>query len=193
MAESPQEVTELLQAWSGGEPGALDKLAPVVYRELHRLAQRYMAQERPGQTIQATALVNEAYLRLVDVKQVSWQNRAHFFAVSAQFMRRILVERARARRTLKRGSAGPAVALDEGLVIAPTAGPDLVALDDALKDLAAIDPRRSQVVELRFFGGLTVEETAEVLHVSPVTVMNDWKFAKAWLLRELGGGAGGPR
>jgi len=190
MAESPQEVTELLQAWSRGEQGALDKLAPVVYRELHRLAQRYMAQERPGQTLQATALVNEAYLRLVDVKQVSWQNRAHFFGVSAQCMRRILVERARARRTLKRGSGGPAVTLDEGLLITPAAGPDLVALDDALKDLAAIDPRRSQVVELRFFGGLTVEETAEVLHVSPVTVMNDWKFAKAWLLRELGGGAG---
>ena len=191
MEESPREVTQLLQAWSGGEQGALDKLAPVVYRELHRLAQRYMAQERPGQTLQATALVNEAYLRLVDVKRVSWQNRAHFFGVSAQFMRRILVERARARRTLKRGSAGPAVTFDEGLLISPAGGPDLVALDDALKDLAAIDPRRSQVVELRFFGGLTVEETAEVLHVSPVTVMNDWKFAKAWLLRELGGGAGG--
>jgi RNA polymerase sigma factor (TIGR02999 family) len=192
MAESPQDVTQLLQAWSAGEPGALDKLAPVVYRELHRLAQRYMAQERPGQTLRATALVNEAYLRLVDVKQVSWQNRAHFFGVSAQCMRRILVERARARRTLKRGSGGPAVTFDEGLLIGPAAGPDLVALDDALKDLTAIDPRRSQVVELRFFGGLTVKETAELLHVSPVTVMNDWKFAKAWLLRELGAGAGGP-
>lgn len=190
MGESAHEVTQLLQAWSEGEQGALDKLAPIVYRELHRLAQRYMAQERPGQTLQATALVNEAYLRLVDVKQVSWQNRAHFFGVSAQFMRRILVERARSRHTIKRGSGGAAVSLDEGLLMSPAPGPDLVALDDALKDLAAMDPRRCQVVELRFFGGLTVEETAEVLHISPVTVMNDWKFAKAWLLRQLGGGAG---
>ena len=190
MDESPHEVTQLLQAWSAGDQGAFDKLASVVYRELHRLAQRYMAHERPGQTLQATALVNEAYLRLVDVKRVSWQNRAHFFGVSAQFMRRILVERARSHRALKRGSDAPAVAFDEGLLMSPMPSPDLVALDDALKALAAIDPRRSQVVELRFFGGLTAEETAEMLHVSPVTVMNDWKFAKAWLLRELGGGAG---
>jgi len=190
MDESVQEVTQLLQAWSSGEQGALDRLAPVVYRELHRLAQRYMSHERPGQTLQATALVNEAYLRLVDVKRMNWQNRAHFFGVSAQFMRRILVERARSRRTIKRGSDAPPVVLDEGLLMSPSPGPDLVALDDALQALAAIDSRRSQVVELRFFGGLTVEETAAVLHISPVTVMSDWKFAKAWLLRELGGAAG---
>lgn len=189
MEASPHEVTQLLQAWSAGEQGAFDKLAPVVYQELHRLAQCYMAQERPGHTLQATALVNEAYLRLVDVKQVSWQNRAHFFGVSAQLMRRILVDFARSRRSLRRGGDAPAIQVDEALVVSPEPGADLVALDDALQALAAMDPRRGRVVELRFFGGLSVEETAEVLKVSAETVMHDWKLAKVWLRRELGGSA----
>jgi len=189
METSSHDVTQLLQAWSVGEPDALAKLTPLVYQELRRLAQRYMAQERPGQTLQATALVHEAYLRLVGVKKLNWQNRAQFFGVSAQFMRRILVDRARSRRSLKRGGDAQPVSFDEALVLSPEPGQDLVALDDALKTLATMDPRRSRVVELRFFGGLTVEETAEVLHVSPETVMHDWKLAKAWLLRELGGSA----
>jgi len=189
METSSHDVTQLLQAWSVGEPDALAKLTPLVYQELRSLAQRYMAQERPGQTLQATALVHEAYLRLVGVKKLNWQNRAQFFGVSAQFMRRILVDRARSRRSLKRGGDAQPVSFDEALVLSPEPGQDLVALDDALKTLATMDPRRSRVVELRFFGGLTVEETAEVLHVSPETVMHDWKLAKAWLLRELGGSA----
>lgn len=185
MDASPQEVTQLLRAWSGGEESALDKLVPMVYGELHRMARRYMARERPGQTLQVTALVNEAYLRLVDSPQTSWQDRAHFFAVCAQMMRRILVDRARGRRAQKRGLGTPALELDEALVVAQGRGTDLVALDDALKDLAALDPRKGQVVELRFFGGLSVEETAEVLKVSKETVMRDWKLAKSWLRREL--------
>jgi RNA polymerase sigma factor (TIGR02999 family) len=185
METSPHEVTRLLQAWSAGEQGAFDKLVPVVYQELHRLAQRYMAQERPGHTLQTTALVNEAYLRLLGGKQVSWQNRAHFFGVSAQLMRRTLVDFARSRRSVRRGGDVQAVSLDEALAVSPEPGADLVALDDALQALAAIDPRRGQVVELRFFGGLSVEETAEVLKVSAETVMHDWKLAKAWLQREL--------
>jgi RNA polymerase sigma factor (TIGR02999 family) len=189
MEASPHEVTQLLQAWSAGEQGALDKLVPVVYQELRRLAKRYMAHEPPGHTLQTTALVNEAYLRLVDVKRANWQNRAHFFGVSAQLIRRILVDHARSRRSLKRGGDGLAVSLDEALLVAQERGADLVALDDALQTLAATDPRRGRVVELRFFGGLSVEETAEVVRVSPETVMHDWKFAKAWLLRELGGKA----
>jgi len=190
MEASPHEVTLLLQAWGGGEQDALDKLVRVVYRELHRLAQRYIAQERPGQTLQATALVNEAYLRLVDVKEVNWQNRAHFFGVSAQLMRRILVDLARSRRSLKRGGEAQAVSLDDALMVSPEPGQDLVALDDALQALSAMDPRRGQVVELRFFGGLSVQETAEVLKVSTETVMHDWKVAKAWFLREMGASAG---
>jgi len=190
MREPPShDVTHLLQAWSEGDQGALDQLMPLVYNELHRLAERYMAGERPGHTLQTTALVNEAYLRLVDVKQVSWQNRAHFFAVSAQFMRRILVEFARSRHALKRGAEAPPVSLDEAGEVSLERAADLVALDDALKALAAMDPRRSRVVELRYFGGLSVEETAEVLKVSANTVMHDWKLAKAWLLRELQGSA----
>jgi RNA polymerase sigma factor (TIGR02999 family) len=185
MDESPQQVTQLLQAWSGGEESALDKLVPLVYAELHRLARRYMAREQPGNTLQVTALVNEAYLKLVDTRQSSWQNRAHFFAVCAQMMRRILVDRARSRRALKRGMGEPALELDEALVVTEWRRADLVALDDALKDLAAVDPRKGQVVELRFFGGLSVEETAEVLKVSKETVLRDWKLAKAWLMREL--------
>jgi RNA polymerase sigma factor (TIGR02999 family) len=191
MEVSPHEVTQLLQLWSGGEETALEKLVPLVYGELHRLARRYMAQERPGQTLQVTALVNEAYLRLVDSRQASWQNRAHFFAVCAQLMRRILVDRARSRRAQKRGIGAPALELDEALVVAQGRSTDLVALDDALKDLAALDPRKGQVVELRFFGGLSVEETAEVLKVSKETVMRDWKLAKSWLRRELSQGNSG--
>ena len=183
----PQEVTQLLRAWSEGEQAALEKLVPLVYGELHRLARRYMALEQPGQTLQVTALVNEAYVRLVDARQVSWQNRAHFFAVCAQMMRRILVDHARARNAWKRGMGVPALELDEALVVAQGRSPDLVALDDALKALTAFDPRKGQVVELRFFGGLNVEETAEVLKVSKETVNRDWRLAKSWLRRELSG------
>ena len=179
------EVTLLLHAWSEGDEQALGKLIPLVHKELHRLARHYMAGESPCHTLQATALVNEAYLRLVDVKRVRWQSRAHFFGVSAQLMRRILVDLARSRHSLKRGGDANTLSLEEGLVISPERSSDMVALDDALKLLASIDPRRSWVVELRFFGGLSVEETAEVLKVSPETVMHDWKLAKAWLLREL--------
>ncbi len=181
------DVTQLLQAWSEGDQGALDKLMPLVYRELHRLAQGYMAKERPGHTLQTTALVNEAYLRLVDAGNVNFQHRAHFFAISAQLMRRILVEFARRHGSLKRGGEVQRVSLEESLVVYGERGADLVALDDALQALAAIDARRSRVVELRFFGGLSVEETAEVLKVSPETAMHDWKLAKVWLLREMSG------
>ena len=163
----PHEITQLLHAWTEGAPEALEKLIPVVYDELHRLAQRYMAHERPGHTLQASAVVNEAYIRLADVKRMSWQNRAQFFGVSAQLMRRILVDFARRRRSSKRGGEAEAVSLDEALVVSKERRADLVALDEALNALAAIDPRRSRVVELRFFGGLTVEETAAVLKVSP--------------------------
>lgn len=179
------EVTQLLQAWSEGDEQALEELMPLIYEELHRLARRYMAGETPGHTLQTTALVNEAYLRLVDIKYVRWQNRAHFFGVSAQLMRRILVDFARSRHSLKRGGDAKTMSLEEALIVSPDRGADVVALDDTLKALAAIDPRRSRVVELRFFGGLSVEEAAEVLRVSPETVMHDWKLAKAWLLREL--------
>jgi RNA polymerase sigma factor (TIGR02999 family) len=179
------DVTALLLAWSEGDSSALDQLAPLVYQELRRLARHYMGQERPGHTLQATALVNEAYLRLVDLNRMRWQNRAHFFAVSAQMMRRILVEFARHRHRDKRGGDAPRVSLDEALEVSAEKGTDLVALDDALCTLAAMDPRLGQVVELRFFGGLSVEETAEVLKVSAETVMRDWKTAKAWLLREM--------
>ncbi len=180
------DVSKLLLAWTGGEQSALDKLTPIVYHELHRLARRYMKGERPGHSLQTTALVNEAYLRLVDYKRMQWQNRAHFFAVSAQVMRRILVEHAR-RRNLKRGGAVPHVSLEEAAQVGDGRPADLVALDDAMNALARLDPRKVQVVEMRFFGGLSVEETAEVLKVSPVTVMRDWSTAKAWLYRELSG------
>ena len=183
----PQEVTQLLQAWSKGERSALEKLTPLVYRELHRLAHRYMGLENPGHTLQTTALVNEAYLRLVD-SNATWQNRAHFFAISAQLMRQILVDFARRHHQLKRGGQVNRVSLDEALVSAKVADADLVSLDDALKALAGVDPRKSQVVELRFFGGLSVEETAEVLKVSTDTVLRDWRLAKLWLLREMSHG-----
>jgi RNA polymerase sigma-70 factor, ECF subfamily len=185
------EISKLLRAWSDGDQNALETLTPIVYEELHRLARRYMRRERPGQTLQTTALVNEAYMRLVDYKRMQWQDRAHFFAVSSQLMRRILVERAR-RRNLKRGGGAPHVSLDETAVVAGdrTADPggNLVALDEALNTLARLDPRKVQVVEMRFFGGLTLEETAEVLKVSAVTVRRDLRTAKAWLYRELSGG-----
>ncbi len=184
---APEDFTQLLLAWSQGEEPAFEKLTPFVYQELHRLAHRYMRGERPDHTLQTTALVNEAYLRLVDTKKVRWQNRAHFFAVSAQMMRRILVDFGRSRRSLKRGAAAQKVTLDDALLMSPEQGQDVVALDEALTALALVDSRKSQVVELRFFGGLTVEETAEVLKVSSDTVLRDWKLAKVWLLRELKG------
>jgi RNA polymerase sigma-70 factor, ECF subfamily len=185
-ASSAHHVTQLLQDWSQGKDAALEELLPLVHQELRRLARRYMFGERPGHTLQATALVNEAYLRLVNSRQVNWQNRAHFFAISAQLMRRILVDYARARGYQKRGGGIPKVTLDEALMGLEEKGRDLVALDDALKTLAGVDPRKSKVIELRFFGGLSVEETAEVLKVSPETVLRDWRLAKAWLTREMG-------
>ena len=184
------EVSGLLRAWGDGDRDALDRLTPVVYDELRRLARRYMRGERPGHSLQTTALVNEAYMRLVDYKSMQWQNRAHFFAVSSQLMRRILVEHAR-RHNLKRGGGVQHVSLEETAIVDDDRPADLVALDDAMNALARIDPRKVQVVEMRFFGGLSVEETAEVLKVSPVTVMRDWSTAKAWLYRELTGGATG--
>jgi RNA polymerase sigma factor (TIGR02999 family) len=178
------DITALLEAWREGDQTALEKLTPIVYKELHRLAGRYMRGERPGHSLQTTDLVNEAYMRLVDYKRMHWQNRAHFFAVSAQLIRRILVDHAR-RRNLKRGAGFKHVSLDEVAVAGGGRSADLVALDDAMKALAQVDPRKERVVEMRFFGGLSVEETAEVLKVSTVTVMRDWSTAKAWLYREL--------
>jgi len=186
MEPSTHQVTHLLRAWGEGDQAALGDLVPLVYQEMHRLAQRYMSHERSGHTLQTSALVNEAYLRLVDTTQASWQNRAHFFAICANVMRRILVEWARSRQALKRGGAAAPLELVESLAVAEAPGRDLVALDDALKDLSALDPRKGKVVELRFFGGLSVEETAEALKISCETVMRDWKFAKSWLRRELG-------
>jgi len=186
---SSGEVTGLLRAWGQGDENALPKLMPLVYDQLHAAARRYMAGERAGHTLQTTALIHETYLRLVDVRRVEWQDRAHFLAVCAQLMRRILIDFARSRGYQKRGGAAPHVNFDEKLVV--TAEPDfnLVALDDALKRLAQVDERKSKVVELRFFGGLDVKETAEVMKVSADTVMRDWKLAKVWLLRELRRGA----
>jgi RNA polymerase sigma-70 factor, ECF subfamily len=182
------DVSKLLRAWSGGDQGALERLTPIVYDELHRLARRYMRRERPGHSLQTTALVNEAYMRLADYKRIEWQDRAHFLAVSAQVMRRILVEHAR-RHNLKRGGDVQRVSLEEAAVLGGDRPADLVALDDAMNALARLDRRKMQVVEMRFFGGLSVEETAEVLKVSPVTVKRDWSTAKLWLYRELAGGA----
>jgi len=184
-ASSSHTVTQLLRAWRQGDAAALDQLVPVVYQKLRRLARHHMAGQRPGHTLQATALVNEAYMRLIDCEQVNWKDRAHFFAISARMMRRVLVEFARARQYQKRGAGARKTSLDEGVIASPQRGQDLVALDDALQALAAEYPRQAQVVELRFFGGLSVEETAEVLHVSAITVMRDWQLAKVWLAREL--------
>ena len=189
-SESP-EITGLLKAWAGGDAAALDQLTPLVYEELRRLARRYMRNERAGNTLQTTALVNEAYLRLVDAQRVGWQDRAHFFAVSAQMMRRILVDAARARGSAKRGGQvkrvnhSCAFNLDEIPDVSTGRDRELVAIDDALNTLAEMDPRKARVIELRFFGGLSVEETAEILKISPQSVMRDWKLAKAWLMREL--------
>ena len=183
---APNEVTQLLRAWSDGQHEALERLMPLVYEELHRLARHYMSRERSGHILQTTALVNEAFLRLVDARHVNWQNRAHFFAISASLMRRILVDFARTYQSQKRGAGVRPVSLDEGLDVTEERL-DLASLDDALKTLAILDPRKSRVVELRFFGGLSMEEVAEVLQVSPETVKRDWKLAKAWLLREMGG------
>ena len=174
-------------AWGHGDQAAFDELLPLVHDELRRIARRHMGREREAHTLQATALVHEAYMRLIDVQRVHWQNRAHFFAMAARVMRRILVESARARKVQKRGGGAQMVSLDEALVASKEPSQDLVALDDALNALAALDPRKGQVVEMRYFGGLSVEETAEALHVSPETVMRDWKVAKVWLLRELDG------
>lgn len=180
------EVTRLLQAWGQGDDTALDQMIPLVYRELKRIAHRYMAGERRGHTLQTTALVNEAYLKLVDSRKVNWQNRAHFFAMSAQLMRRLLVDFARSRGYQKRGGGAHAITLHDELVGAHERERDVLAVDDALTALSEVDPRKSKVVELRFFGGLSVEETAEVLKVCPDTVLRDWRLAKAWLGRELG-------
>jgi RNA polymerase sigma factor (TIGR02999 family) len=177
----------LLLAWNRGEPDAFDALVPLVYDELRRQATRYMKRERLEHTLQATALVNEAYLRLIDVQKVQWQNRAHFFAMAARLMRRILVDAARARGYQKRGGGAAMLSLDEALIVPTEPGEDFVALDAALVALAAVDARKSQVVEMRFFGGLTLDETAEALHVSRDTVKRDWKIARLWLLRELSG------
>ena len=186
---APGDVSQLLRAWRDGDRGALEKLTPIVYAELHRLARRYMRGERAGHSLQTTALVNEAYMRLVDYKRMQWQDRAHFFAVAAQVMRRILVDHARSHN-VKRGAGVQHVSLDEGAVVGDDRASDLVALDDALNALARLDPRKVQIIEMRFFGGLSVEETAEVLKVSPATVRRDWSIAKFWLYRELGGGTG---
>jgi RNA polymerase sigma factor (TIGR02999 family) len=181
----PQDVSRLLVAWSNGDEEALEQLMPLVYEEMRRLAHRHLGRERAGHTLQTTALVHEAYLRLVDQKEVRWQNRAHFFAVAAQMMRRILVDYARARRFAKRGGGARHVSLDEAMVVSNECAADIVALDEALNALAEFDERKSRMVELRFFGGLSIEETAEALRVSPGTVMRDWTLAKAWLQREM--------
>ena len=183
---SPNEITRLLTAWTDGDQSALEKLVPLVESELHRLAHHYMGRERPGHTLQTSALVNEAYIRLIDWKNVRWQNRAHFFAVSAQLMRRILVDFARDRNYLKRGGGALQVSLTEAESLPLERNDDLVALDEALAKLSQFDDRKGRVVELRFFGGLSVKEVAEVLKVSEETVMRDWRLAKVWLLRELG-------
>ncbi len=183
------DISALLHAWSGGNGSALETLTPIVYDELHRLARHYMRGERPHHSLQTTELVNEAYMRLVDYKRMHWQDRAHFFAVSAQSMRRILVEHAR-RHNLKRGGGIEHVSLEAVASVDASRNPDLVALDEALNALAQLDPRKAHVVEMRFFGGLTVDEIAEVLKVAPVTVMRDWSTARAWLYRELAGGKG---
>ena len=182
---SQKQITQMLVDWGNGDQAALEKLTPLVYTELHRLARRYMGRERPGHTLQTSALVNEAYIRLIDWKKIQWQNRAHFFAVSAQLMRRILVDFARSRNYAKRGGALRNVSLDEATVISREKSGDIVALDDALDSLAQLNERQSRVVELRFFGGLSLEEIAEVLKVSVGTVRRDWSLARAWLHREL--------
>jgi len=187
MEPAPNEITQLLKDWSGGDQTALDKLMPLVYEELHQLAHQYMRREQAGHMLQTTALINEAYLRLVDQPQIRWENRTHFFGIAARLMRRILVDEARKRNSAKRGGKAIQVSLVDGATVAQEQAANVVALDDALKSLEAIDLRQSEIVELRFFGGLSIEETAEVLKVSPGTVMRDWTFARAWLRNEMGG------
>ena len=184
-SELPSSVTVLLRAWSAGDADALDQLAPIVQSELKRIARRYMARERKDHTLQPTALVNEAYIRLVDSQGLHWSDRAHFFALAAQMMRRILVNHAIARGAGKRGGGARQVSLDEGMAVSPGRDSELVDLDESLTALAGVDPRKAQVVELRFFGGLSVEETASVLKVSPQTVLRDWSLAKSWLARAM--------
>lgn len=182
---SNKEVTQILLDWSNGDKAALDRLMPVVYSELRRLANRYMRRERPGQTLQTTALVHEAYVRLVDYKNMRWQDRAHFYAVAAQVMRRILVDRARARNAAKRGDAARRVSLAEADAVSNEQAADILDLDQALKELEELDPRKSQIIELRFFGGLNIDETAEVLGISPTTVQREWRSARAWLYKAI--------
>lgn len=184
-ASSSHQVTHLLRAWCAGQESALDELIPLVYEELHRAARRYMSLENSGNTLQTTALINEVYLRLVDFPEITWQNRAHFFAVCAKVMRRILIDMARARHAGKRGGGAGNLEFDETLFAPEAISSELLALDEAMTRLAELDERKSQVVELRFFGGLSVEESAEVLRVSPETVKRDWRLAKVWLFREL--------
>ena len=186
---TPSEITQLLHAWRGGDSQALERLTEVVYHELHRMAQRYMARERDGHTLQTTALIGEVYVRLVKVNEVEWHDRAHFFAVCAQLMRRILTDFARSHGYQKRGAGTRHIPLDEALVISAEPQIDLVSLEQALTRLGETDLRKSKVVEMRFFGGLTIEQAAEVLQISPETVTRDWNVARAWLLRELDGGA----
>jgi len=181
----PHEITQLLAKWSDGNQSALDELYPLVYDELHRLARRYMSRERKGHTLQTTALINEAYVRLVDQKNVHWANRSHFFAISAQIMRRILIDHARRHRYAKRGGGAQQVSLEDVAAVTPDPGRELVRLDEALKSLAEMDPRRSQVVEMRYFGGLNNEEIARVLKISENTVTRDWNMARAWLHQQL--------
>ena len=187
MPDLPQEITQLLASWSQGDKVALDQLVPLVYPELRRLAKRHMGRENPDHTLQTSALINEAYLKLVDQQDVEWQNRAHFFAVAAQVMRHILVDHARSRNYAKRGGGAPKLPLDEAAVLTEQRAGQLIALDDALKDLAALDERKSQLIELRFFGGLSMEETAEVMNISPSTVQREWRAAKAWLHHTMTG------
>lgn len=182
---SPEEITGLLLDWGKGDKAALDRVIPIVYQELRRLAHRQMRRERAGDTLQTTALINEAYLRLVDYARVRPRDRAHFFAIAAQAMHRILIERARSRRSAKRGSGGQKISLEEAADVSNERAADLVALDEALTNLAAIDPRKAEIVELKYFGGMTIEETAEVLEVSTPTVERDWHMAKIWLHREI--------
>ena len=181
MPALPQEITQLLMNWSQGDKAALDQLVPLVYPELRRLAKRHMDREDPAHTLQTSALINEAYLKLVDQQNVEWQNRAHFFAVAAQVMRHILVDHARTRNYAKRGGGAPKLPLDEAAALTEQRAGQLIALDDALRDLAALDERKSQIIELRFFGGLNLDETAEVMEISPSTVQREWRAAKAWL------------
>jgi RNA polymerase sigma-70 factor, ECF subfamily len=188
MKPSRDEITQLLLDWNNGDRAALDDLLPVVYRDLRRLAHHYMSRERAGHTLQTTALVNEVYLRLIDQRSVSWQNRAHFFGIASQLMRRILIDHARSRRYAKRGGGAHQVSLDESAIVSRERGAELIAIDDALSDLESYDARKSRIVELRFFGGLNIEETAEVLAISPTTVQREWRSAKAWLYHAISGG-----